>query len=64
MLEARFPPSHMAHFKVIDISLEECLAKGLFLPLLAKGCKTRDRVGKPVVAKVCKSFQNLAIANT
>ena len=46
------------------MSLEEYLVKGLCLPLLAKGCQTCGGVGRPVIAKVCHLFQNLAIANT
>ena len=46
------------------MSLEEHLEKRAHLPLLAKCCQTWDRVGRPVVANVCKSLQNLAVANT
>ena len=67
MLNASFPLSHMSSLcavKLIDISLEEYLVNGLCLPLLAKVCQTWDRVGNPVLAKVCKLLQNFAIANT
>ena len=40
------------------------MEKGVWFSLLAKGCQTWDRVGRPVVAKVCKLLQNLAVANT
>ena len=40
------------------------MEKGVCLSLLAKGCQTWDRVGKPVVARVCKLLQNLAVANS
>ena len=50
--------------KVINMSLEGYLEKWVCFSLLAKGCQTWDRVGRPVVAKICKLLQNLAIANT
>ena len=46
------------------MSLEGYLEKGVCFSLLAKGRQTRERVGRPVVAKVCKLLQNLAVANT
>ena len=46
------------------MSLEGHLEKRALLPLLAKCWETFDRVGRPVVANVCKSLQNLAVANT
>ena len=45
---------------VINMSLEEHLEKGLFCHCW----HTWERVGRPGVANVCKSLQNLAVANT
>ena len=66
MQEPPLPLSHMALWaiKVINMSLEGYLEKGVCFSLLAKGWQTRERVGGPVVAKVCKLLQNLAVANT
>ena len=57
------PKPPMSILTAINISLEYNLEKGPRLPLLAKGCQTCERVGRPVVAKVSKHLQNLAVAN-
>ena len=44
----------------ICMSLEEYLETTVCLSVLAKGGQTWDRVGRPVVAKVCKPLQNFA----
>ena len=46
------------------MSLEGYLEKGVCFSLLAKGWQTRERVGRPVVAKVCKSLNmSISISN-
>ena len=67
MLDVPFPLSHMAPFMGSYGNLyviRGASGKRALLPLLAKCWQTWERVGRTVVAKVCKSLQNLAVANT